>query len=425
MIDGDCNPAAKSELFIHDLNSEQIVPELAKYNFEINTNPVELNQSFLKDIHQELDNLWKLCRDEASTLDLSPVAIGILPTYQQDMLTHDKIFPRKRYFALEEEMAKYRKGKPISADIHGVDDFRQTFDSVLLEAVTTSLQIHVQVGLQNSVRIYNAAQIISAPLIAVSANSPFLLGKNLWCDTRIPVFEQSAAIPFNQNGRPTAHKRVTFGQGYAEDSLFEVFKENLDNYLILLPELSSELDTLLHHLRLHNGTIWRWNRPLIGMDLSDKPNLRIEHRVNSAGPSIPDDVANVAFFLGLLNFYANAQTPPEHQLSFKIAADNFYRAARYGLDSNIVWLNDKTVQMSSLLLEELLPNAKQGLTQLGIIEEEIDYYLDMIKGRVAKQLTGGLWQRKFIEKYGLDFNNMLYHYLNNQLKQVAVYKWKI
>lgn len=425
LVDKDCNPAAESESLITNINDKSVVPELAKYNFEINSEPFELNQFCLQRIHQNLDSLWQLCFDQADAIDLSAVAIGILPTYQQQMLTKEYIYPRKRYYALEEALAKYRKGQPIVADIHGIDYFCQTFDSVLFEAVATSLQIHVQVGLHNSVRMYNAAQIISAPLIAVSANSPFLFGKNLWCDTRIPVFEQAAATPFNQDGKPNQHKRVTFGHRFVKESLFELFQENLESYLILLPELSNEPDTVLHHLRLHNGTIWRWNRALIGMDQVNKPNLRIEHRVNPAGPSISDNVANVAFFIGLLNYYANTKIAPEQQIQFKIAADNFYKAAQYGLNSNIVWLNDKTVPMSSLLLDELLPNAKLGLAQLNIDSDQSDYYLNIIKGRVVKQITGSSWQRKFIAKYGIDFNNMLYCYIDNQMNQQAVHQWKL
>lgn len=425
LIDRTCNPAAKSEHLIKGINNKKIVPELAKYNFEINSQAIKFSPYCLQDIHKELNKLWQRCCKEAAKLDISAVSIGILPTYRQSMLTIENIYPYQRYYALEEELAKYRQGQPICADIHGVDTFQECFNSVLLEAVATSLQVHVQVCLSDSVRMYNASQIISAPMIAVAANSPFLFGKNLWCDTRIPIFEQAAAIPYNLNGLPTRHKRVTFGKRFVKNSLLELFKENLKDYLILLPEQTSEPETTLHHIRLHNGTIWRWNRPLIGMDNPAKPNLRIEHRVNPAGPSLPDNIGNVAFFLGLLYYYARKETPPEKEISFEVVERNFYNAAKDGLDSKIVWLNNKTVNISSLLLDELLPNAKSGLSQLGIDKESIEYYLDIVKQRVVSRLTGSEWQRKFIAKYGLDFNNMLYHYLDNQTQQKAVHQWKI
>jgi len=425
LIDQNCDPAPKSEQLIAGIDNQKIVPELAKYNFEINSKAVNLDPSCLFSIHEELNNLWLRCCQKATELDISAVAIGILPTYQQEMLTFENIYPYQRYYALEEELAKYRHGQPISTHIHGIDDFQENFNSILLEAVTTSLQIHIQVCLSESVRMYNAAQIISAPMIAIAANSPFLFGKNLWCDTRIPIFEQSAAISYNYHGKPTPHKRVTFGHQFANGSLLDLFTENLQDYLILLPEISDEPAELLHHLRLHNGTIWRWNRPLIGMDNPEKPNLRIEHRVNPAGPSIADNIANLAFFLGMLTFFAQKETPPETEISFNDAANNFYGAAKNGLRSKLVWLNNKTVDVSSLVLDELIPKAEAGLTQLGIEKESIDYYLNIIKQRVKKQITGAEWQRKFIAKYGLDFNNMLYHYLDNQTTQQAVHQWKI
>ena len=341
------------------------------------------------------------------------------------MLTHDNIYPFQRYYALEEQLTKYRQGLPICADIHGIEDYQECFNSILLESVTTSLQIHVQVCLSESVRLYNTSQIISAPMIAVAANSPFLFGRNLWCDTRIPIFEQSATIPFNYNGKPTPRKRVTFGDQFVKDSLLELFVQNLDDYLVLLPELSDLPESTLHHLRLHNGTIWRWNRPLIGMDDPAKPNLRIEHRVNPAGPSILDNIANMAFFFGMLNYYGRKEIAPETEIAFADAERNFYQAAKKGLNAELMWLNQKPVKVTTLILDELLPKAKLGLQQFGVDEESIDYYLDIIKQRVITRLTGSAWQRKFVDKYGHDFNNMLYKYLENQTKQKAVYQWEI
>ncbi|WP_367608250.1 glutamate-cysteine ligase family protein [Legionella sp. W05-934-2] len=425
LIDKHGFPASKSEPMIAAVNDKNVVPELAKYNFEINTKAISLGHFCLDELYQDLKQVWQRCCNEANQLDVSAIAIGILPTVQQSMLVAENMYPCQRYYALEEEINFYRKGQPVMAEIQGIDHFQTSFYGLLLESVNTSLQIHVQICLADSVRMYNASQIIAAPMVAVSANSPYLFGNNLWCETRIPIFEQSTAIPHSKNGSQATYKRATFGQQFVASSLMELFSENLHDNLILLPELSNEPEEQLHHLRLQNGTIWRWNRPLVGMDNPAKPNLRIEHRVNPAGPSMIDSIANVALFLGLLNYYARKEVPPETEITFETTASNFYRAAKDGLDCDLMWLNQKQIDITTLLLEELIPNAKIGLKTLDFDQELIDYYLTIIEERVKRRLTGSQWQRKFIAKYGRDFNNMVYFYLDNQTQEIPVYQWNI
>jgi hypothetical protein len=53
---------------------------------------------------------------------------------------------------------------------------------------------------------------------------------------------------------------------YARESILECFEANRTRYPVLLPAVMDEPPESLAHLRLHNGTIWRWNRPLIGFD---------------------------------------------------------------------------------------------------------------------------------------------------------------
>ena len=199
----------------------------------------------------------------------------------------------------------------------------------MLEAATTSLQLHLQIPPDQAARYYNAAIILSGPMVAATSNSPYLFGKHLWEETRIPLFEQSVSIGSHKNSKTVNFKRVSLGTGFATTSLLECFLENRDHFPVVLPVKYDEPPENLAHLRLHNGTIWRWNRPLIGFDSEGQPHLRIEHRAIPAGPSIIDTVANAAFFTGMMANLVDSTTPPEQNLSFAQTQKNFYEAAQF------------------------------------------------------------------------------------------------
>jgi hypothetical protein len=295
----------------------------------------------------------------------------------------------------------------------------------MLEAATTSLQIHLQVSPRQAIRFFNAAQILSAPMVAVAANAPYLFGKDLWDDTRIPLFEQSVEVQGFKDRDHCADTRVTFGRGYARQSLLECFQENLDCYPVLLPiSLPAEAETL-SHLRLHNGTIWRWNRPLIGFSTQGRPHLRIEHRVASAGPTIADGVANIAFFLGMVQVLARQAIAPESQLDFDQARRNFYAAAKDGLRARITWLDGHKGRLDALILEVLLPMARRGLRELDM-EEEIAGYLDaIIEPRVRRGRNGAGWQRAFVAQHGTDMQALTLAYIAHQRTGVPVHEWPV
>jgi len=296
----------------------------------------------------------------------------------------------------------------------------------MAEAATTSLQIHLQVSPETAARHYNIAQILSAPMVALTANSPFLFAKELWDETRIPLFEQAVNIPSfcDKSGRIIS--RVTFGSGYVRNSLKELFLENLDGFPILLPETFEEDFNWLNHLRLHNGTIWRWNRPLIGLNDSGTPHLRIEHRVPSAGPSIPDTVANILFFYGTMFHLIEQNNPIEQEISFEDARNNFYLAAKKGLDTQIVWRKGKHIPIREILLHELLPGAIRCLKRKGIDQKQIEYTLDeIVRQRVKTGRTGAFWQKAYINRHGPRFQEMTHTYHENQNQQKPVHTWKI
>jgi hypothetical protein len=282
-------------------------------------------------------------------------AIGILPTISQQQLVLRNMSQLQRYIALNQQILRLRGGRPIELHIEGEESLSLRHHDVMLEAATTSFQIHLQVDAGLAARYYNAAKIASAAVVAASANSPFLFGRQLWEETRIPLFEQAVSV-----GASDRTNRVSFGFRYIDHSIFEVFESNLQRYPVLLPMCSEESPAALSHLRLHNGTIWRWNRPLIGFSADGRPHIRIEHRVVPAGPTHLDQFANAAFFYGLVTAFARAAVAPELRLPFDACRGNFYRAARQGLHAQVEWLDGRRGSIGELAEEVLLDRPCRG-----------------------------------------------------------------
>jgi hypothetical protein len=282
----------------------------------------------------------------------------------------------------------------------------------------------MQIPPEMAVRAYNASLIASAPLVAVSANSPYLFGKDLWAETRIPLFEQAVEAGGYEKDAHGPMRRVTFGSGYVRQSLMECFQENLDHFPVLLPTHFDSPPEEMEHLRLHNGTLWRWNRPLIGFE-NGKPFLRLEQRVVPAGPTIVDAFANSAFYYGLTYSLCNMEIPPESILDFATARDNFYRSAQLGLDAHTVWLEGQKHPAQTLLMKTLLPMAHEGLIRLGVDSGEISRYLGIIENRVKTARNGAAWQRAYVAKYGHDMNALLDVYMQQQQTGIPVHEWDI
>lgn len=374
LIDEQFRPASISQDFIKTVNNPLVFQELAQFNVELNSSAVTLTGSAFSKLHGEFKNNWKQCIAAAKTLNASFVMTGILPSVQNQDLNLKNISPMQRFFAINEQILKLRDGAPIILDIHGDNDsLYLEHGDVMLESAATSLQLHLQVNPNTAHHFYNICKIVSAPMVAIAANSPYLFGKQLWDETRIPLFEQSVSV-----GASDYSRRVTFGIRYAKNSLFECFEANNDRYPLLLPHHQNIDPQQLSHLRLHNGTIWRWNRPLIGVNEKAEKHLRIEHRAISAGPSIIDMIANMAFFYGLVEALSLEQSLIENQIPFETADANFYRSAKSSLNAKVVW-NNHSVSVRQLILEKLLPMAKKGLDHLDIDVEESQFYLNIIK----------------------------------------------
>ncbi len=418
LIDANGDPLPKNHDFLERLSNPLVVPELASYNVELNGSPTALTGRTFSRLHDELSATWRDCCTAADDLGCHLVTIGILPTIRETLLSSEYMSKMVRYQALNDRVMALRDGKPLELQIEGDVDLDMQHPDVMLEAATTSFQIHLQCKPDRAVRDFNAAIVASAPMVAASANSPLLFGRLLWDETRIPLFEQAV-----DTGDHYPH-RVSFGTGYADDSLFEVFQENQKAHPILIPAVHDDAANKFSHVRFHNGTIWRWNRPLIGFDHDGQVHLRIEHRVVPAGPTVKDCVANAALFFGLVRGFGLESEPIEQRIGFEVTQTNFYNAARHGLAGRVVW-GDREVGIREHLLEELLPLARRGLQSYGIPAVDIDDYLGVIEARVETTQNGATWQRRWVAKHGLHPNALVMAYLERQDQGDPVHTWTL
>jgi len=407
-------PAAENTAFIDHFNDPELATmELARFNIEFNTPPFSITEDLFSLLHSQLKNTWVKAQTTAGQLGTRILLCGILPTLQNRDLGLDNISEMKRYAALNRQILKSRKGKPINLSIQGQDKLELRHDDVMLEAAATSFQIHFKTPWKKAKDIYNASIMVSAPLLAASVNSPLLFGKTLWEETRIPLFEQAVATGNNI-------QRVSFGSGYVKNDILEYFNENLARYPVLLPMRFDTAAEEFSHVRLHNGTLWPWNRPLIGFNRQGTPHIRIEFRCLPAGPSLIDTVANAAFYFGLSYHYAN-----NHRtlLDFNHARNNFYQAARNGLKAEFTWLDGKRYTAKKLLLTQLLPEAEMGLTAFGVAEGKSSEYLNIIRQRVETEQTGSAWQRTYLKKNQHDILEMTRTYARYQDTDQPVHTW--
>ncbi len=420
LIDAEGMPAPRNQAFLERLDDPQVVPELARFNFEINDAPLDFSAGMFDRMHASLLHRWRHCEATARALDMQALSIGILPTVSGQHLHLGNISGMSRYHALNEQVFRLREGRPIDVFIEGGETLRHQHHDVMLESATTSLQIHLQVGSEHAVRAFNTAKIVSAAMVAVGANSPFFLQHRLWEETRIPVFEQAVAV-----GGSDYSRRVTFGIRYAAHSIMDCFVANLQRYPVLLPDLMDEPPEQLAHLRLHNGTVWRWNRPLVGFDEAGRPHYRIEHRVVAAGTSALDVVADTAFFVGLMTALMNAPEALEEAIPFEVARSNFYAAAKYGLEAQTTWRGGGSGRLDQLIVAQLLPLSRQGLTQIGLDHEECDRWLDVIAQRVKSGQTGSSWQKQWVDRHGPEWRGLVLAYAEQQAAGRPVHEWKI
>ncbi|NKN33037.1 glutamate-cysteine ligase family protein [Marichromatium bheemlicum] len=420
LVDEAMRPAPRAPALLAALADPQVVPELSVFNIEINGEPVALETTPLSRLAEALAGPLERAQASGARLGLAVATIGTLPTLTAEQLDVGAMSPLARYRALNARIFALRQGRALSLIIDGAEPLELHWRDVMLEAAGTSFQIHLQVDPEHATRVYNASKILSGPMVAISANSPFLFGHALWEETRIALFEQAVSV-----GGAILQERVNFGQRYAAHSLIETFEANLTRYPILLPQCSDAPPEALAHLRLHNGTIWRWNRPLIGFDDAGRPHLRIEHRVVPAGPTVADSIANTALYLGAVQALSQDPRPAETRLPFPHAMAGFYECARAGLAARIRWLDGREHRVATILRDDLLPRAHHGLAALGICASERDHWLGIIAQRLAQRRTGAAWQRAWVARHGHDMSGLTAAYLTRQRAGQPVHRWTI
>lgn len=373
--------------------------ELALFNLEANIEPRTLEGRCFSAMESRITELVDRAREAARMSGAQVVLTGILPTLAKSDLTLENITPKPRYHALNDALLKMRAGEPYKLRIEGTDELYIEHDSVLLEACNTSCQVHLQVDADEFALLYNVAQLITAPVLAAAVNSPVLLGKRLWSETRIALFQQSVDTRSAGVHMRELSPRVRFGEHWVEESVTELFQEDIARFRVLLTSKVEEdpLQVLaeggipkLEALQLNNSTVYRWNRPCYGIG-DGKPHLRIECRVLPSGPTVADEMANAAFWIGLVLGASEKYGDVRERIDFDDVKANFLAASRHGLRAGFNWIDGETFSARRLIEDELIPLAREGLAQAGVDPEETDHYMGIIHDRVESGSTGADW----------------------------------
>src|SRR5215475_8782496 len=398
LINRAMRPAPVAMEVLKNADDRRLTTEIGKFNLEANVSPRLLAGHGMREMEGELSELIEIARRAARRCDADVLLMGILPTIRQSDLTLDNLALILRYHELNRAMSQLRGGA-FSIHIKGLDELHATHDNVMFEACCCSFQVHLQVGPEEFARLYNLAQAISAPLLAVAANSPLLIGHRLWSETRVALFQHSTDERSSARQARSHPPRVSFGEDWITDSVVEIFREEIARFrVVLTKQIEEDPFELLARdeppkrsaLRLHNGTVWRWNRHCYGVN-DGVAHLRIEHRSIPSGPSIIDEMANAAFFYGLMTALPDEYGAIEKQMAFDDAKSNFFAAARHGLKAQLAWTGGRDYLVSTLILEQLLPAAREGLRRAGVDMEDGGRYLDVIGERVERGQTGALW----------------------------------
>jgi gamma-glutamyl:cysteine ligase YbdK (ATP-grasp superfamily) len=426
LIDETGRPVPRNQEILAKIEDPHLVAELSRFNLEMNSDPHALRGKVLSILEKELRRRLGVAEACAAAQRYRLLMIGTLPSLGESELHLGNMSPLRRYRALNEGLLDLRKGRPFHIEIEGREKLKLEHRDVMLEAAATSLQVHLQVDFRRARRFFNASLIASAPLVALAANSPYLFGKDLWDETRIPLFEQATGLDGGEDESSRHPARVSFGQGYVRDSIFELFEQNLRDFRVLLPVLEDSPVAELVHLRLHNGTIWRWNRPLVVPDSKQGIHLRIEHRAMASGPTSADVVANIAAYLGVVHHLESRSKAPEESLSFEASRENFYRAAKLGFGAKLQWIDGREHSAIDLWREKLLPASLEALQALGLDESDIALYLKQIAGtRCAKGQNGAVWQRAWVNARGRDFLGLAKAYAEHQSAGLPIAEWKL
>ncbi len=404
LVDDACDPAMKNAEVLEAIADPDFVTELGQFNLEINVAPRRLAGGGVEAFEKNVRDSLNAAEEKARSVGAHMVMVGILPTLQTKHMSTDTLSENPRYRLLNDQIFAAR-GEDLEISIRGVDRLRVTADSIMPEAACTSMQLHLQTSPEDFATYWNASQAIAGIQLALCANSPFLFGKELWAETRIALFEQATDTRSEELKSQGVRPRVWFGERWI-NSIFDLFEENVRYFPALLP-ITEEEDPVavlekgdtpsLPELRLHNGTIYRWNRPVYDVTRG-VPHLRVENRVLPAGPTVVDMMANAAFYFGLVRSLAEDERPLWSQMSFSAAEENFHAGARDGMSAQVYWPGLGSVGAAELALRRLLPRARDGLDRWGIAPEERDRLLGIVEQRCLTGRNGATWQTEMFHK---------------------------
>ena len=398
LVDRELRPASAVMTMLDRLKDPHFVTEVAQFNLEANLDAFPLKGDCLSQMEKQLLGLMDKAYAAGEGIGITPILTGILPTVRKSDLGLENMTPNPRYFALNNALTNLR-GKAYEISIKGVDELMIQHDSVMVEACNASFQAHLQVGASEFAKMYNIAQAVTGPVLAAATNSPMFFGKRLWHETRIAVFQQAVDTRGSHSQQRERSPRVDFGRGWLKKSVLELYREDVARFRVLLAAegVTDPFEKLakgevpdLKALRLHNGTIYRWNRACYGIS-EGKPHLRIELRVMPSGPTVVDEIANAALWWGLMQGLAAEGTDVTERMSFDDAKLNFLSAARHGLAAQLQWFDGETLPAQALLRDKLIPLAHKGLIDSGLDRADVDKYLGVLDTRVRAGATGSRW----------------------------------
>lgn len=396
-VDRQLNPACIGAAVVEALADPQFTTEFARFNLELNCPPVELTSHCFSQLHAGIDAALARVRNEAAQRGCSVLMTGIVPTLAKAHITPAALTPEPRYEALY-RIRRALKGDDYEYRIEGIDELLTRDNVALFAGSVTSFQVHQQVDLADFVDAYNWAQLLAGPVLACAVNSPLFLGKRLWQETRIELFEQATDTRQPGLAAPRSRPRVFFGDGWVRESILELMQEDILGFEPFL--CPAETEDAQHAVAsgkvprldawtLFNGTIYRWNRVCYGRG-RDKATLRIEARMLPSGPTVADMVANAAFWSGALAALPQRYRNVQQRFDFALAKENFFKAARFGLDVEFAWFG-RRASARELILDELLPLAHEGLRKAGVDDEESERYLGIVRARTESGRTGAQW----------------------------------
>ena len=420
ILDSDNLPNPINHKILDDIDSPLFTNELAKYDLEINGNVFELDRDAPENLEADLQSLWEKAQKSAAKFNAQLGLFGVLPSlklkhfnktlYQSDM---------HRYTLISQRMRELRH-EPVKILFHGEDEISLQKDDVMIEALGTSLQIHLQIPFDEAVDYYHAALFASVVLLGFSANSPLVLGKRAWHESRIAIFEQSVDTRNKERRELGDEKRVHFAHGFI-GSWMDLFEQN-NAFKIIFADIKDTPVSDLHHFTLHNGTIWRWIRPILDRDKDGKHTLRLELRALPSGPSLIDTQTNIWFFIGLIKSLVDAKINLT-QIPFETLKDDFYNVARTGLKTEFHEpIQGKKVALNEWILKDGLKLAEAGLSSFGI--DNTEPYIDIIIQRTLSGQNGAVWQLAHFKKHN-SIPKLMEDYMHHAKQNIPVHKWSL